>query len=649
MFAMVHPPPLQPGHRPGATPTPTALPGFTPWQAITGYAFGVGPGAVFGRVVAPGDPIAREADAALQSMLVPALPRPVWLTDRSGAVDRVLYWASAVQHEAGLEVFDVGRLLGAAASGDRPAADVVVPCSVGHPTLALRATTWAIQALAAGAQAAAPAGVDGARALIEQLRAASPKGKNTLQFLRAAAAAGMPWERIADNYYQFGWGARSRLLQSTFTDRTPVLAANLARDKRLAAIMLARAGLPAPRHQLVRSLGDALRAAATLGYPVVVKPADRDGGVGVAAGLRDPAAVRKAYEAAASLSRQVLVERHAEGRDYRLMTFDGELIWSILRIPGGVTGDGATSVEALVATLNRDPRRGPRQTSPLRTLDLDEEALDLLVEQGLSPTDVPAAGRFVRLRRTANMNRGGTATPVNELVHPDNRELALQATEAFGLDMAGIDLIIEDIGRSWRETGATICEVNAQPQMGGNSQKHVHGQILRKLVPQGGRIPVVVVIGAGTDALVEGLVRRLRDAGLAVGRATTQGAWLDGQACGQPDGLASAIRVLLSNRRVEALLVQVGDADAWKSGWPFDRADVLAVVDPIGTPQAACRLLESLNAVRARCVLHAQAEGCAADAWPIRRLTADSASPSDAAWVEAIVAALPGAPGSADA
>ena len=122
--------------------------------------------------------------------------------------------------------------------------------------------------------------------------------------------------------------------------------------------------------------------------------------------------------------------------------------------------------------------------------------------------------------------------------------------------------------------------------MGGNSQKHVHGQILRKLVPQGGRIPVVVVIGAGTDALVEGLVRRLRDAGLAVGRATTQGAWLDGQACGQPDGLASAIRVLLSNRRVEALLVQVGDADAWKSGWPFDRADVLAVVDPIGTPQA---------------------------------------------------------------
>lgn len=562
-----------------------------PWRAVSGWALGVGPAVLLVRV-SPAEGLEGAAEPAvedwLQQALRPSLPRPV---DASGqtAAEALLYWAAVVQNAGGLEVFAVGRTL-RAPDGARALA---VPHASGRRTLAMRVLQW----LASALLAPTPPDPAALGSLLDDLRRAALKGKNSMQFLRAAQAADMPWQRIADNYFQFGWGSRSRLLQSTFTDRTPAIAANLARDKRLAAIVLDRAGLPVPAHETVSSPEQAARVADRLGYPVVVKPADLDGGTGVAAGLLDAAAVRRAFERAARHSRQILVEKHVAGQDYRLMTFHGELIWAILRLPAAVTGDGVHDITELVRRANLDPRRGSGQTASLRTLVLDEEALELLAEQGLSRGAVPAAGRFVRLRRIANMNMGGTALAVNDIVHPDNRQLALQAAEALGLDIAGIDLIMDDIARSWRDIGAAICEVNAQPQLGGNLQKHVHGQILKALVPDGGRIPLLVVLGQGgarEQACVQAVVAHLGRQGRRVGLAKAEGAWLDGEALGRPQQLAAATTALLANRRTDVLVVWIEDGSVVHDGLPFDRADAFVLLSRPAGPLPLPDLLEWL-------------------------------------------------------
>lgn len=88
--------------------------------------------------------------------------------------------------------------------------------------------------------------------------------------------------------------------------------------------------------------------------------------------------------------------------------------------------------------------------------------------------------------------------------HPDKLALAIRAAREVGLDFAGVDLLMPDIGRSWLETGATICEINAQPQC----NPGVYADILRRLVETDGRIPVVGVLG-GDD---RGLCRRISQA-----------------------------------------------------------------------------------------------------------------------------------------
>ena len=52
---------------------------------------------------------------------------------------------------------------------------------------------------------------------------------------------------------------------------------------------------------------------------------------------------------------------------------------------------------------------------------------------------------------------------MTDVVHPDNRKMALRAAAASGLDAVGIDFITRDISRSYKEVGGAICELNAKP------------------------------------------------------------------------------------------------------------------------------------------------------------------------------------------
>lgn len=493
----------------------------------------------------------------------------------------LLHWMHRLQRAAGLPVFEAGRVVGGSAQQGSVIVALPAPAGSGPANAdALHGLANAFDAVLSGAS---PEPVlAGFGALREALAAHAPSGSNVPRFLRAAFDMGIPVAAIPGQLFQFGQSARGRWLDSSFTDRTPRISARLARNKMLAAEVLREAGLPVPAHRRVDSAQAALDAAAALGYPVVVKPADLDGGAGVAAGLTTPAQVRAAYDSAARLSRNVLVEKHVEGRDYRLVVFQGALIWAIERVPGGVTGDGANTVAALVARVNADPRRGTGATSPLKRIALDDEALELLAASGMAPDSVPRADEFVRLRRTSNIATGGTPVAALDRVHPDNRLLAIRASAALGLDLAGIDLLIPDIARSWREHGAAICEVNGQPNLGQTTSAHLYGLILRSLVTGDGRIPIVVIVGDDPDGGLAGeIADGLRAAGLTPGRASRDGVSVgDDVVLDGPAGVFEAGRVLMRDRGVDAAVVSIDDRSVLGTGLPFDRFDVLVIAGP---------------------------------------------------------------------
>mgnify|MGYP006053550041 FL=1 len=323
-------------------------------------------------------------------------------------------------------------------------------------------------------------------------------GPSTASLVRAAEERGIPWVRLNEqSLIQLGHGKYQQRIQATITGRTPYIAVELASDKEETNKILAGLGLPVPRQILVQHQDRAIEAAHKIGFPVVTKPYNGNHGRGISIGLRTDEEVAQGFQAAKEHSRSVIVETFLEGDDHRLLVVNGELVAATKRTPGQVIGDGTHTVAQLVEQVNSDPRRGVGHEKVLTRIELDAQADMMLARQELTPESVPAAGRIVPLRSTANLSTGGTATDVTDIIHPDNRDMAVRAIRAIGLDVGGVDFLSTNIAESYREIGGGICEVNAAPGFrmhvapSEGTPRDVAGPVIDMLFPPGApsRVP----------------------------------------------------------------------------------------------------------------------------------------------------------------
>jgi cyanophycin synthetase len=419
-------------------------------------------------------------------------------------------------------------------------------------------------------------------------------GPSTACIVDAADDRDIPSIRLSENnLVQLGYGARQRRIWTAETDQTGAIAESISRDKDLTKSLLQACGVPTPGGRLVEDAEDACDAAHDIGYPVVVKPSDANHGRGVFTNLNTDDEVRTAYAVAMDEGSGVIVERFVRGLEHRILIVGGKLAAAARGEPVMITGDGRSTVIALIdSQLNSDPRRGIREEHPLNPVILDREpAVRLeLTRQGLTPESIPAAGREVLLQRNGNV-----AIDITDLVHPDVVAAASLAARAVGLDIAGVDLVTTDISRPLEEQQGAIVEVNAGPGLlmhlspAAGKPRDVGAVIADHLFPSSdnGRIPIVGVTGStGKTSVAQLIARLLQLSGKHVGLACGAGLFLaqrqiETKNCANGE---SAHRILL-NRAVDAAVFENGHASILNEGLAYDRCQVGVVlnIDPAET------------------------------------------------------------------
>jgi cyanophycin synthetase len=430
-------------------------------------------------------------------------------------------------------------------------------------------------------------------------------GPSTASIVAAAQKRGIPYMRLDDlNLVQFGYGARQKKIQATIASTTSYLGVGAAGDKDLTKTLLGFHGVPVPKGGTTRSLEGALELAGEVGWPVVVKPLDASQGRGIVTNVRCEEELRMAFEEAKRYRATIVIERHLQGTDFRLLVINNKFVAAAQRIPAHVIGDGLHTIAQLVDIENADPRRGESHENVLTKIRIDDATRNLLSLRGLSVDSVPEPGEVVYLKTTANLSTGGTAIDVTDRVHPTNVELAERIACLVDLDIAGIDVVAPNIESPVEENGGGVVEVNAAPGFRmhlaptSGKPRPVGEAVVDMLFPPGSesRIPIITVTGTNGKTTTARLCAHIaRMAGKCVGLTTSDGIYIRGRLVqkGDTTGPASAA-VVLRDPSVTFAVLETARGGILRAGLGYDWSNA-AIVTNIAADHLGIRDIDTLE------------------------------------------------------
>lgn len=420
---------------------------------------------------------------------------------------------------------------------------------------------------------------------LREIREDERLGPSTGSIVEEAIARGIPFIRMnRRSLVQLGYGINQKRIQATVASTSSNIAVEIACDKEETKNLLEAAAIPVARGETIYSEEGLREVVSRLGFPLVIKPVNGNHGRGATINILNLEQALEGFRAAKQISRGVIVERFVKGFDYRLLVVNYQFVAAALRQPAHVCGDGKHTVRQLVDIVNADPRRGYGHENVLTAIKIDEMALQILEEKGLTVESVLPPGEILYLKRTANLSTGGTATDVTDLVHPYNVFMAERIARVIGLDICGIDLMTPDISIPAKEAGGAVLEVNAAPGFRmhlaptDGLPRNVAAPVIDMLYPPGvsARIPIIAITGTNGKTTTTRLIAHMvKTMGIKVGFTTTDGIYIQNRLLEQGDctGPVSA-EFVLKDPTVEFAVLECARGGILRAGLGFHTCDI---------------------------------------------------------------------------
>lgn len=326
-------------------------------------------------------------------------------------------------------------------------------------------------------------------------------GPSTQSIVDEASKRGIPHIRLnQDSYVQLGLGVYQRKIQATMMDNTSALGVEIADDKLRTKNLLSSIGIPISEGLAVRNLDEALEAAQTIGYPVVVKPLSGNHGRGITTNINYPHEIKIAFEKAEEVCGTCIVEKYLEGHDFRMLVIDGKFVAAAMREPAFIIGNGRDTIDDLINELNKDPERGTGHEKNLTKVKFDYTTKRLLENKNLTLSSILEDGKKLYIKSTANISAGGTARDVTDMVHPLNILMAERISRIIGLNVMGIDIVAKSIEQPLKSGRDGVLEVNAAPGFrmhlnpSEGKKRNIASNIIDMLFPPGSKHSIFLLI-----------------------------------------------------------------------------------------------------------------------------------------------------------
>jgi cyanophycin synthetase len=415
-------------------------------------------------------------------------------------------------------------------------------------------------------------------------------GPSTGSIVDEAEKRGIPYIRLNEySLVQLGYGVNQQRIQATTTDKTNMIAVDLAGDKDATKKTLGDMGVPVPKGYRIRDEEDLEDAIERIGFPIVIKPLDANHGRGATIGIKTLRSAKTAFHKAKEHSRNVIVEKSLSGEDFRALVVNNKLVAVAERTPANIIGDGKSTIQELIEETNKDPRRGFGHENVLTQIDVDSQTKRLLKQKKYTLKTVLEKDEKLYLKSTANISTGGTAIDRTDEVHPENVFLFERIAQIIGLDIAGVDVVAPNVSEPLTENGGGIIEVNAAPGFRMHLDpsegigRNVAEYVIDMLFPPGtpSRIPIFAITGTNGKTTTTRLIAHiLRGTGCTVGFTTTDGTYIQNNkiVSGDNTGPVSA-QLVLKDPTVDIAVLETARGGIIRSGLGYDHSDIAIVTN----------------------------------------------------------------------
>ena len=282
-------------------------------------------------------------------------------------------------------------------------------------------------------------------------------------------------------YLKLTHGGTSVVTRESLSELTNAVAMSRCDDKRVARRVVAEAGIRVPRGQSATFTEADHECLAEVGS-VVVKPVRGEQGAGITVGVTRPEDLDRAIRLAAEQCPDVLLEELCQGEDLRVVVINGKVIAAALRRPPEVVGTGDHTIRHLVEAQSR---RRAAATGGESVIPLDDLTADTVREAGWELDDVLPRGERLVVRRTANLHTGGTIRDVTDDLDPVLAKVAVDAADAIGIPVTGIDLIVPAVdGEEY-----VFIEANERPGLANHEPRPTAQAFVDLLFPRTAATP----------------------------------------------------------------------------------------------------------------------------------------------------------------
>ncbi|MGZ3880701.1 MAG: cyanophycin synthetase [Flavisolibacter sp.] len=429
-------------------------------------------------------------------------------------------------------------------------------------------------------------------------------GPTTYSIVEEAQKRNIPFLRLDEgSMVQLGYGSRQKRVEAAVTSYTNSISVDLAADKDRTKKLLTSANIPVPYGEVVGDVETLKSVIDYIGFPIVLKPLNGNHGKGATINITNWLCAMTAFQRAQKYSEKVIVEKFIQGSDFRVLLVNNKFVAAAVRKPAFVVGDGRSTIQELIDTVNKDPKRGECHEKVLTAIKVDDVTMELLCKNNYTLETVLPLGEEFFLKLTANLSTGGTATDVTDEVHPANIFLFERLSRVVGLDICGIDVMAPDLRTPIRENGGVVLEVNAAPgfrmhlEPTTGQPRNVAKHVVDMLFKNGnGRIPIVTVTGTNGKTTISRLIANMaKHAGFATGYTTTDGIYIDDHLVlkGDCSGPQSA-QFVLKDPLVEYAVLECARGGILRSGLGFDQCDC-AVVTNVAEDHLGLEGIDSLE------------------------------------------------------